>query len=245
MTKHHHRFDLESANGRAGSLYPDMIESPQLRWAFIRKVYCIVSLQILTTAGVSAAVNFVPPILQFFHSNTPGSLAVFILLIILPLLVMIPMIYFQESHPINLLLLGLFTVCISFAIGLACISTSGKVILEAAVLTFGVVVGLTLYTFWAAKRGHDFNFLGPFLFASLLVLVMFCILQIFIPMGKITKTIYGCLAAIVFSGYIIYDTDNLIKRHTYDQYVAAAISLYLDIVNLFMALLTAFSASDS
>nr|CAD1842539.1 unnamed protein product [Ananas comosus var. bracteatus] len=54
---------------------------------------------------------------------------------------------------------------------------SGKVVLEAAVLTYVVVVGLTLYTFWAAKRGYDFNFLGPFLSAAL-VLIIYCLIQV-------------------------------------------------------------------
>jgi protein lifeguard len=52
------------------------------------------------------------------------------------------------------------------------------VILEAAVLTAVVVVSLTLYTFWAAKRGYDFNFLGPFLFASLMALIVFGFIQV-------------------------------------------------------------------
>lgn len=50
--------------------------------------------------------------------------------------------------------------------------------LEAAILTSVVVVGLTLYTFWAAKRGYDFAFLGPFLFAAVLVLIVFSIIQV-------------------------------------------------------------------
>ncbi|OAY72935.1 BI1-like protein [Ananas comosus] len=279
--------DLESGSGGGGggALYPYMIESPQLRWAFIRKVYAIVAFQILATTAVAAAVNFVHPVRAFFLSHTPASLAVLIpertffsfsfnlnlgLFCVLfsrnlydsDMAVLLPMVYFRERHPINLLLLGLFTICISFAVGIACSQqvavfdrlsmfssflarVIGKVVLEAAVLTFVVVVGLTLYTFWAAKRGYDFNFLGPFLSAALLVLIIYCLIQIFIPLGKIGSTIYGCIAAIVFSGFIIYDTDNLIKRHTYDQYICAAISLYLDIINLFMALLTAFGATDS
>jgi FtsH-binding integral membrane protein len=60
-----------------------------------------------------------------------------------------------------------------------------------------------------------------------------------LPMGKVGTTVYGCISALVFSGFIIYDTDNLIKRHTYDEYVTAAIALYLDIINIFMAILTA------
>ncbi|BBH10269.1 Bax inhibitor-1 family protein [Prunus dulcis] len=67
----------------------------------------------------------------------------------------------------------------------------------------------------------------------------------FFPLGKISVMIYGCLASIIFCGYIVYDTDNLIKRYSYDEYIWAAVSLYLDIINLFLALLTVFRAADS
>lgn len=56
--------------------------------------------------------------------------------------------------------------------------------------------------------------------------------------------IYGGLGAIIFSGYIIYDTNNLIKRFSYDDYIWAAVSLYLDIINLFLALLNILRATD-
>lgn len=58
-----------------------------------------------------------------------------------------------------------------------CVGT-GKVILESAILTTVVVLSFTLYTFWAAKKGYDFNFLGPFLFGALLVLMVFAIIQV-------------------------------------------------------------------
>ncbi|CAL9166707.1 unnamed protein product [Musa hybrid cultivar] len=238
--------DIETGYGGGSALYPNMMESPQLRWAFIRKVYSIVALQILLTIAVAGVVNFVEPVRSFLLSHTTASLVVYILIIISPFLVLLPMIYFRERHPLNLLLLTLFTICISLAIGMACAtSKAGKIVLQSAALTATVVVGLTLYTFWAAKRGYDFNFLGPFLCAALIVLMLYCIIQIFIPMGKVSTTIYGCVAAIIFSGFIIYDTDNLIKRHSYDQYICASISLYLDIINLFTALLTVFSSVDS
>lgn len=55
---------------------------------------------------------------------------------------------------------------------------TGKIILEAFILTGAAVAGLTLYTFWAVKRGKDFSFLGPFLSASLLVLIVFGIFMV-------------------------------------------------------------------
>uniref|UniRef100_A0A453GLC1 Uncharacterized protein n=1 Tax=Aegilops tauschii subsp. strangulata TaxID=200361 RepID=A0A453GLC1_AEGTS len=89
-----------------------------------------------------------------------------------------PLHFYRQKHPVNLLLLGVFTVAISFSVGLTCAFTSGKVILEAGILTIVVVLSLTAYTFWAARRGKDFSFLGPFLFASLMILLVFGFIQV-------------------------------------------------------------------
>lgn len=225
-------------------LYPVMLESPALRWAFIRKIYSILAVQMLLTIAVASVVVFVRPVSHFFVSSGAG-LGLYILLLVMPFIVLCPLYHYYRSHPVNLILLGIFTVCISFAIGLTCAFTRGEVILESVILTAVVVVSLTLYTFWAARRGHDFNFLGPFLFAAIMVLMVFALIQIFIPMGRISMMVYGGLASLIFCGYIIYDTDNLIKRYTYDEYVWAAVALYLDIINLFLSLLTLFRAADN
>ncbi|KAL5210441.1 hypothetical protein ABZP36_006064 [Zizania latifolia] len=246
----HGKCDVEAcyppeAYGGNGGLYPYMIESPQLRWAFIRKVYVIVAMQLMVTVAVAAAVNLTEPIKTFFLSRSPAAIGAIVAIIICPIIIMVPMIYLRNRHPINLLFLFLFTVCISFTVGLGCITKkAGMVILEAASVTLVVVVGLTCYTFWAAKKGYDFEFLGPFLVAASLVLMIFALVRILYPMGKTVAMVYGCVVALVFSGFIIYDTDNLIKRYTYDEYIAAAITLYLDIINIFMALASALQAAD-
>ncbi|XP_027366373.1 protein LIFEGUARD 4-like isoform X2 [Abrus precatorius] len=195
--------DLESG---ARPLYPMMLESPELRWAFIRKVYSIIAIQLLVTIAVGAIVVTVRPISLFF-ATTGAGLALYIVLIFVPFI--------------------------------------KKVILEAVILTAVVVIGLTLYTFWAARRGQDFNFLGPFLFGAVLVLMVFGLIQLLFPLGKVSVMIYGCLAAIIFCGYIVYDTDNLIKRYSYDEFIWASVALYLDIINLFLSLLTIFRAAEN
>lgn len=232
--------DVESGER---TLYPTMLESPELRWSFIRKVYSIITFQLLLTVAVASVVVFVPPIPRFFVSSTPG-LVLYIVLLFIPLITLCPLYYYHKKHPLNYFLLLLFTVTSAFPVGLACAFVSGKVILEAVILTTVVVFSLTLYTFWAARRGHDFSFLGPFLFAALLVLIVFAFIQILFPLGKLSHMIYGCLAAIIFSGYIVYDTDNLIKRYSYDEYIWASVSLYLDVINLFLSLLTVFRAAN-
>jgi FtsH-binding integral membrane protein len=235
--------DLEAGDG-SSLLYPGMAESPDLRWALIQKIYVILSIQLAMTAAVAGFVVKVPAVSEFFVSSNAG-LGCYIALLLLPFIVLFPLYYYHQKHPVNLLLLGIFTVSISFAVGMSCAFTSGKVILEAAILTAVVVISLTAYTFWAAKRGHDFNFLGPFLFAALMVLMVFSLIQIFFPLGKLSVMIYGGLASLIFCGYIIYDTDNIIKRYNYDEYIWAAVSLYLDVINLFLSLMQILRAADS
>lgn len=234
--------DLE---GGSIPLYPGIsLEDNTFRWAFIRKIYTILSLQLILTIAVGSTVVFVRPVAVFFVSSSAG-LALYIVLVILPFILLCPLYYYSQKHPVNLILLSLFTVAIGFAVGLTCSFTSGKVILESVILTALVVLSLTAYTFWAARRGHDFSFLGPILFAAILVLIFYGLIQAFFPLGKLSVTIYGALASIIFSAYIVYDTDNLIKRYTYDEYVWASIVLYLDIINLFLSLLTLFRSVEN
>jgi FtsH-binding integral membrane protein len=57
--------------------------------------------------------------------------------------------------------------------------------------------------------------------------------------------IYGALASIILSGFIIYDTDNLIRRYTYDQYLWAATALYWDVINILLSVLALLFGSQS
>lgn len=78
--------DIESGSSNGGGqLYPMMLEPLQLRWAFIRKVYSILSVQLLLTVAVAATVVFVHPISHFVLHTKPG-LAVYIVALILPFL---------------------------------------------------------------------------------------------------------------------------------------------------------------
>ncbi|KAM7462843.1 hypothetical protein LguiA_030964 [Lonicera macranthoides] len=167
--------DIETGNG--GQLYPNMMESPEMRWAFIRKVYAILSIQMLMSVAIGATVATNPHFREIMATKAG---------------------------------LGIY-------IGICIFAIIRKAVLEAAILSSVVVVGLTLYTFWAAKRGYDFAFLGPFLFAAVLVLIVFSIIQIFFPFGKIGTMIIGCIGALVYSALVVYDTDNLIKRYSYDD----------------------------
>ena len=37
------------------------------------------------------------------------------------------------------------------------------------------------------------------------------------------RFVFALIGAIIFSAYIVYDTDNIIKRYSYDDYVWASV----------------------
>ncbi|XP_058076686.1 BI1-like protein [Magnolia sinica] len=92
--------------------------------------------------------------------------------------VLCPLYSYRQSHPLNFIFLGLFTLCLSISVGIACANTKGRIMLEALILTSIVVSTLTGYTFWAAKKGKDFSYLTPVLFAGLTVLILTSFIQV-------------------------------------------------------------------
>ncbi|KAJ8619608.1 hypothetical protein MRB53_028137 [Persea americana] len=235
------RVSKEDLDLEEGTLYPGISKGENaLRWGFIRKVYGILAAQILLTTIVSAVTVLYTPISDTLRSSPGLVLGVSIV----PLFLMFPLYHYQQKHPLNFVFLGLFTVFLSLSVGIACANTKGRIVLEALILTSGVVFALTGYTFWASKKGKDFSYLGPILFAGLMVLFLTGLIQMFFPLGSASVAIYGGLGAILFSAYLVYDTDNLIKRFTYDEYIWASVVLYLDILNLFISLLQLLRSSD-
>ncbi|GAB2266401.1 BI1-like protein [Dionaea muscipula] len=225
-----------------GTLYPGLSYGEnQLRWGFIRKVYGIVSAQIVLTTLVSLVTVLYSPI----NETLRGSPGILLFFAFLPFVLLWPLYVYQQKHPHNLIFLGLFTACLSLTAGITCANTEGRIVLEALILTSAVVSSLTGYTFWASKKGKDFSFLGPILFSSLIVLIVTGFIQAFFPLGSTSVAIYGGVSAMIFSGYIVFDTDNLIKRFTYDEYIWASVTLYLDILNLFLAILRVLRQGDN
>ncbi|CAD6207801.1 unnamed protein product [Miscanthus lutarioriparius] len=208
----------DAETGQAAHLlYPLMLEDSRLRWAFIRKVYSILSIQMLLTVAVAAVVVYVRPVARFFVS-TPGGFGLYIFLIILPFIASpsaSPAPSPKGGDP-----------------GVGDPDGGGGAEPHGVHLLGGEArPRLQLPGPVPVRRRHDPHAVRAH--------------PALLPLGRISLMVYGGLAALIFCGYIIYDTDNLIKRYSYDEYVWAAVALYLDVINLFLSLLTLFRAADS
>jgi FtsH-binding integral membrane protein len=62
--------------------------------------------------------------------------------------------------------------------------------------------------------------------------------------GFSTGGLYSMFGAILFCGFIIYDVDQTMHKIGVDDYVMAAINIYLDIINLFLFILQMLSSND-
>ncbi|NXN18526.1 LFG4 protein, partial [Indicator maculatus] len=221
----------------AGELYPrNSIEddfnygsnvassSVHIRMAFLRKVYGILSLQVLLTTVTSAVFLYSPGMQAFVHSwpallliSGFGSLALILALI-----------FFRYQHPVNLYLL--FGVVMSFY--------DVSVVLQAFILTTAVFLGLTAYTL-QSKR--DFSRLGAGLFTCLWILILSFFLRMFFY-NETVELVFAAAGALLFCGFIIYDTHLLMHQLSPEEYIIAAINLYFDFINLFLHLLNLLEA---
>jgi len=99
----------------------------------------------------------------------------------------------------------------------------------------GTTMAFLLLSGYVLTTGKDFSAWGGFLFTGLLVLIGAMLLNIFLGMAALTLAI-SSIAVLVFSALILYDTSRIIHGGE-TNYVMATVSLYLDVMNLFLHLL--------
>merc|ERR1711935_197362 len=131
---------------------------------------------------------------------------------------------------------------ITTIIGGVCLFTPGVkelvqanswVMIPAFFLTAAVVIGLTAFTF---QTKRDFSHMGAALYTGLLILILGGFMQIFLG-NELTETAMAVGGALLFSLFIIYDTQMIMTRLSPEEYIFATIQLYLDIINLFIEIL--------
>ncbi len=91
----------------------------------------------------------------------------------------------------------------------------------------------------------DFSFLGQFLMVGLVMLILASIANLFFHIPAMSLAI-SAIAILIFSGYLLYDVSRVVTGGE-TNYVLATLSIYLDIYNIFvnlLSLLMALSGND-
>jgi len=206
----------------------------KIRHGFIRKVYSILSLQLLITVCLVLLVISIKELRNYFIQNT----WLMYLLVAGTFIIMLVLACFGRNYPINLILLLIFTIMKSLLIGYISSIYDTHTILIALGITVSIVICITIFAF---QTKIDFTGFGIYLF---LLTLLFLVVSIFaiIFRNKIMQVVYAGLGAGLFSFYLIFDTQLMIGGNHVDNispedYVLAALNLYVDIINLFLKIL--------
>lgn len=124
-------------------------------------------------------------------------------------------------------------------VGLGMATTVGAAAVVTAV-TFSALTGIVFFT------GRNFGFLGKMLTISGIAFFVAWMVGAFFIQNAAFQWWMAAFGAILFCGYILFDTSSVV--HYYgpnNMVVPAVISLYLDIFNLFLMLLYLFGGRRS
>ncbi|KAJ2782449.1 hypothetical protein H4R18_002255 [Coemansia javaensis] len=208
-----------------------------IRHAFVRKVYTILTLQLLATTAVGGYMRHIDASSGFLlqhvwtvYAAMFGTLAS-----------MLGLWWKRHSHPANIAFLSAFTLFEAYTLGAVTAFYSTALVLQALAITLGLFVALTLFTL---QSRYDFSRLGPILGLALWAVVLVGLVQIFVPFSRTFDLAMAAVTAVLFCGYILYDTHMLMNRLSPDEYILASLSLYLDVVNLFVSILRILGDRD-
>lgn len=219
------------------------------RHIFVLRIYIILFFQLLLTIGLSMLFMINQIIKEFVQKNLSMLITAIVLSFVF-LIILACCGNIAKTAPWNYIFLFLFTLVEGYMVGVVSSFYDTTIVLMALIITLGVVIGLSLF---ACQTTFDFTGAGPYLSSFLMVFLMCGILNMYLCyVGKcqVLNTVYSMLGALVFSMYIVYDTQLIIGgshmkyEFSDDEYVFAALNLYLDVVNLFLYILSLLGDTD-
>jgi FtsH-binding integral membrane protein len=210
--------------------------SSSIRQGFIRKVYGILSIQLLITTIFSLiTMNYIS--LQKFMLNHIGiSYLMIVITIILPFII-ICCNDIMNKIPQNYIILFLFTFAESYLVSFICALSNPKLVFMASLMTFIMVFSLTYYAY---NTENDMTTQGSTLFICSIGLILFSFFGIF-TRNKLFHVLICVFGVVLFGFYLVYDTQIIIGTKSemieMDNYILGAFILYTDIVYIFLKIL--------
>lgn len=214
------------------SMTGTLVRSGEERATLVRRTYGLVFVSVIVTALGVAFARTQPALMQAVIEHP-----------IITMLAMFAPLWMamraRHSYPRNLILVLLFTfiegLFIAPFLTLAERQSPG-IVGQAGILTLSTFGVLSLYAL-ISKR--DFSAWGSFFFVGLWVLIATSLLNMFFPTALGTLWI-AAGTVLVFSGLLVFDTWRIVRSGAYgpDDYVPAAVNIYLDLLNLFLAIVS-------
>ena len=160
-----------------------------------------------------------------------GALVAIIVIILILALITMP-------AWLKFILFSLFSAAFGILLAYRKYGLDAGVIRSALVGTASIFV--TMFIFGLALIMSNIQ-LGPttglVLLFALLALIIISIVQYFIAQSSLLKKLIVIATLLIFSLYIVYDTNTILQRNYDGDFITASLNYYLDLINIFSALL--------
>lgn len=219
---------------------PDIVsasfDDKAVRRGFVRKVFSIVTLQLLFTFSVVCVFTFSSVVKDAVQKNIWAYISSVIIFVVVAVALNCCK-SFSRRHPWNIMGLVVVTLSMSYMVG----TIASYHNTTAVVITMGVTLAISVAIIaFSAQTRYDFTVCYGILLILAVDLIMFGIICSFYH-TYIAEVAYGCLGALLFSLFLMIDCQLLMGMMSYrldpEEYINAALVIYLDIVLIFLYLL--------
>ena len=220
-------YDREYISNHAQDESQEQTQAKSSLGLFIKQTYQLFAASLLAaTAGAYVGMGIAEAISNWFFG-----------LIILQFGLLFGLYAVKKKAGINLMVLFAFTFISGLTLtplltNILGMAGGASIVANAFMLTTVAFGGLSMF---AMNTKRDFSVMGKMLFITLIVVVVASLMNIFFQ-SSIMQLVIASISAVLFSAFILYDTQNIINGR-YETPIEGAIALYLDFLNLFVALL--------
>lgn len=203
--------------------------------SFLKATYQLFAGSLLAaTAGAYIGLDMVSTIASWYWG-----------LVILEFVLLFALFAVKNKPGINLAVLFGFTFISGLTItpllsSILMMPAGASIVAQAFLMTSVAFGGISVF---AMTTKRDFSSMGKMLFIALIIIIVGSISNIFFQSPLLQLGIAGA-GALLFSAFILYDTQQIIKGG-FETPIEAAIALYLDFFNLFVSLLQIFGIMNS
>ena len=202
--------------------------SADARMDFVRLTYVLFLAGIVTSiAGGIVCLN--SPLQNVVVGLFPWSI-----LALLPLSIGAGVLSHSPSKSVSYSALFGFTLLMGLIIAPIVALYAPAIVQQAAALSVLIFASLTAYVFITRK---DFSFIGGMLFVGFISLIGAGLLNFFLFKNSDFSYWISWGVLLFSSGYVLYDTSNILERYPLDRPAGAALGLFISFYNIFMSLL--------
>jgi len=210
-----------------------------VRNGFIRKVYSILSVQLIITFG--AVFLFQIPSIKLFifkNQSLAGNTLLFCSLTFLTLfLVLVCNRNLSRTVPYNYYILFAITLCESLACGIISSLYSFQIVATALALT---IISTLAITFYACTTKTNFSYYRMGMFIVFSQIFMIGLIASLFRLEAL-YALYTFLMTLMIGIYLVYDTQLIMGKfgvgYSVDDYIFATLEIYMDIIRLFLLIL--------